>query len=155
MELSSENINLDSDEESPLTLSQSAGAKQSFQFEASNTSVPKPKSLIVRKLQNSALHSVYVVLFKAKINVLLPFGPLAVLLHYVTGSHVRTFFLHRISKSRICSRFSLFNFLQHQGWVFFFSLLGITPLAERLGYATEYDFVFHLIVVFPSFFELL
>ena len=24
-----------------------------------------------------------------------------------------------------------------QGWVFLFSLLGITPLAERLGYATE------------------
>lgn len=24
-----------------------------------------------------------------------------------------------------------------QGWVFFFSLLGITPVAERLGYATE------------------
>ncbi|GFZ04370.1 cation exchanger 2 [Actinidia rufa] len=45
-----------------------------------------------------------------KINILLPFGPLAIMLHYLTGKH---------------------------GWVFFFSLLGITPLAERLGYATE------------------
>ncbi|KAI3675388.1 hypothetical protein L1987_84978 [Smallanthus sonchifolius] len=110
MELSSQNIDLESDEESPLTLSQSAGAKQSFQFEASHISVPKTKSHVLRKLQHTAFHSVYVVLFKAKINVLLPFGPLAVVLHYVTGRH---------------------------GWVFFFSLLGITPLAERLGYATE------------------
>ncbi|KAL8232490.1 hypothetical protein R6Q57_002268 [Mikania cordata] len=110
MELSSEKIDLDSDEESPLTLSQSPGTKQSFQFEASHTSAPKSKSHVFRKLQYTALHSVNVVLFKAKINVLLPFGPLAVLLHYFTG---------------------------HHGWVFFFSLLGITPLAERLGYATE------------------
>ncbi|KAD4584906.1 hypothetical protein E3N88_22507 [Mikania micrantha] len=110
MELSSEKIDLDSDEESPLTLSQSPGTKQSFQFEASHTSAPKSKSHVFRKLQYTALHSVNVVLFKAKINVLLPFGPLAVLLHYFTGRH---------------------------GWVFFFSLLGITPLAERLGYATD------------------
>ncbi|XP_073140778.1 vacuolar cation/proton exchanger 2-like isoform X2 [Henckelia pumila] len=27
--------------------------------------------------------------------------------------------------------------IEEKGWVFFFSLLGITPLAERLGYATE------------------
>ncbi|EPS58692.1 hypothetical protein M569_16120, partial [Genlisea aurea] len=54
--------------------------------------------------------SIYVVLLKAKINFLLPFGPLAILLHYATSNY---------------------------GWVFFFSLLGITPLAERLGYATE------------------
>lgn len=26
---------------------------------------------------------------------------------------------------------------EFKGWVFFFSLVGITPLAERLGYATE------------------
>ncbi|XP_058079441.1 vacuolar cation/proton exchanger 2-like isoform X1 [Magnolia sinica] len=59
---------------------------------------------------NRLFMNVYIVLIKAKINVLLPFGPLAVLLHYLT---------------------------KNQGWVFFFSLLGITPLAERLGYATE------------------
>ncbi|CAI9267653.1 unnamed protein product [Lactuca saligna] len=109
MESTLEKIDFESDEESPLTLSQSAGAKQSFQFEtSSHTSIPKFRTL--RKLQFTAFHSVYVVLFKAKINVLLPFGPLAVLMHYMTGRH---------------------------GWVFFFSLLGITPLAERLGYATE------------------
>nr|GMD35416.1 vacuolar cation/proton exchanger 5 isoform X3 [Ipomoea batatas] len=60
--------------------------------------------------QISLLRSIYIVLIRAKINVLLPFGPLAILLHHVTGKHA---------------------------WVFFFSLLGIIPLAERLGYATE------------------
>ncbi|KAK9099652.1 hypothetical protein Syun_026697 [Stephania yunnanensis] len=64
-----------------------------------------------KRIRNRALLSVYTVLIRAKINVLLPFGPLAILLHYVTRNHV--------------------------GWVFFFSLLGIIPLAERLGYTTE------------------
>lgn len=31
----------------------------------------------------------------------------------------------------------IFNYKTLQGLVFFFSLVGITPLAERLGYATE------------------
>ncbi|GJT96852.1 hypothetical protein Tco_1092370 [Tanacetum coccineum] len=74
-----ENINFESDEESPLTLSQSAApAKQSFQLE---TATDIPKSKLFRKLHSTAFHSVYIVLFNAKINVLLPFGPLAVLLH--------------------------------------------------------------------------
>ncbi|KAI3871250.1 hypothetical protein MKW98_015150, partial [Papaver atlanticum] len=63
-----------------------------------------------KRLRNRALMSIYIVLIKAKINVLLPFGPLAIILHYTTGKH---------------------------GWVFFLSLVGIAPLAERLGYATE------------------
>ncbi|THU55852.1 hypothetical protein C4D60_Mb11t11000 [Musa balbisiana] len=62
------------------------------------------------RTRNRILMSIYIVLIKAKINVLLPFGPLAIMLHYLTGKH---------------------------GWVFFFSLIGIIPLAERLGYATE------------------
>ncbi|CAN1298420.1 Vacuolar cation/proton exchanger 2 [Linum perenne] len=68
------------------------------------------KSWIVKRMEMSPLRSFYIVLIRAKINVLLPFGPLAILLHYFTGKHV---------------------------WVFFFSLVGIVPLAERLGYATE------------------
>nr|AEQ39068.1 putative vacuolar cation/proton exchanger [Wolffia arrhiza] len=59
---------------------------------------------------NGFLCSVHTVLFKAKINILMPFGPMAILLHYLTRKH---------------------------GWVFVCSLIGITPLAERLGYATE------------------
>ncbi|CAN0928250.1 Vacuolar cation/proton exchanger 2 [Linum grandiflorum] len=56
------------------------------------------------------LRSVCTVLLKARIKVLLPFGPLAIFVNYFYGD---------------------------PGWVFFLSLLGITPLAERLGYATE------------------
>ncbi|CAI0410503.1 unnamed protein product, partial [Linum tenue] len=67
-------------------------------------------SWIVKRMERSPFRTFYIVLIRAKINVLLPFGPLAILLHYFTGKHV---------------------------WVFFFSLVGIIPLAERLGYATE------------------
>ncbi|KAA3490684.1 vacuolar cation/proton exchanger 3-like isoform X1 [Gossypium australe] len=54
--------------------------------------------------------SIKTVVFSNKLNLLMPFGPLAILVHKLTA---------------------------HNGWVFFLSLLGITPLAERLGYATE------------------
>ncbi|KAK9212947.1 hypothetical protein WN943_002332 [Citrus x changshan-huyou] len=61
-------------------------------------------------LQNSVCRSIKTVVFSNKLNLLMPFGPLAIMVHNLTG---------------------------HKGWVFFLSLLGITPLAERLGYATE------------------
>ncbi|KAH7545460.1 hypothetical protein FEM48_Zijuj01G0096200 [Ziziphus jujuba var. spinosa] len=54
--------------------------------------------------------SIKTVVFSNKLNLLMPFGPLAILVLKLTGN---------------------------RGWVFFLSLLGITPLAERLGYATE------------------
>ncbi|XP_020216289.1 vacuolar cation/proton exchanger 5 [Cajanus cajan] len=54
--------------------------------------------------------SIQVVVFSNKLNLLMPFGPLAILVQKFTG---------------------------HLGWVFGLSLLGIMPLAERLGYATE------------------
>ncbi|XP_062211479.1 vacuolar cation/proton exchanger 2 isoform X2 [Phragmites australis] len=84
---------------------------QSLDFEHIGSLVAVAKSLSPGSKWRRALTSVRVVIFQAKINVLLPFGPLAVILHYLTG--------------------------KHQGWVFLFSLIGITPLAERLGYATE------------------
>ncbi|KAK3025118.1 hypothetical protein RJ639_043900, partial [Escallonia herrerae] len=99
------------DEEIPFSSSQ-ATEVGALQFESSHC-VPHANmsnSWFLRKIRISPFRSIYVVLMKAKINVLLPFGPLAILLHYLTGKH---------------------------GWVFFFSLLGIAPLAERLGYATE------------------
>ncbi|XP_003570912.2 putative vacuolar cation/proton exchanger 4 isoform X1 [Brachypodium distachyon] len=55
-------------------------------------------------------HSVKIVLLKSKLNVLIPCGFLAILVNYLTGNH---------------------------GWVFPLTLLGIIPLAERLGFATE------------------
>ncbi|GJN40909.1 hypothetical protein PR202_gn00326 [Eleusine coracana subsp. coracana] len=84
---------------------------QSLDFEHIGSLAAVAESLSPGSRWRRVLTSVHIVIFQAKINVLLPFGPLAVLLHYLTG--------------------------KHQGWVFLFSLIGITPLAERLGYATE------------------
>ncbi|KAE9453334.1 hypothetical protein C3L33_14762, partial [Rhododendron williamsianum] len=100
-----EKIDPKSDEVVPFNSSQT---KSSFCLEAPQ--VGSPSTSWVEQMHFRPLRSVYIVLIKAKINVLLPLGPLAILLHYLTGNH---------------------------GWVFFFSLLGIAPLAERLGYATE------------------
>ncbi|CAM0947047.1 unnamed protein product [Alopecurus aequalis] len=55
-------------------------------------------------------HSLKIVLLKSKLNLLIPCGFVAILVNYVTGNH---------------------------GWVFPLTLLGIIPLAERLGFATE------------------
>lgn len=60
--------------------------------------------------RNVVYRSIRTVVFSNKLNMLMPFGPLAIFVHIFTG---------------------------HNGWVFFLTLLGITPLAERLGYATE------------------
>ncbi|KAJ9693470.1 hypothetical protein PVL29_012305 [Vitis rotundifolia] len=107
-----EKIDLESDEEIPFSTSQGTRKVHSFDFETSHigSHAALSNSWIFKKMRTAPLRSVYIVLIKAKINMLLPFGPLAILLHYLTGKH---------------------------GWVFFFSLLGITPLAERLGFATE------------------
>ncbi|KAG9141037.1 hypothetical protein Leryth_012614 [Lithospermum erythrorhizon] len=105
-------VDLESDEEMPLSLSQEHKF-QPLNFETSRAMPPPNISRLseLGKMERFNLfRSIYIVLIKAKINVLLPFGPLAILLHYTTRNH---------------------------GWVFFFSLLGIAPLAERLGYATE------------------
>ncbi|VFQ64384.1 unnamed protein product [Cuscuta campestris] len=59
---------------------------------------------------NGVLSSIKLVFLSKKLNILIPCGPLAVLV----------------------DRFS-----DHHGWIFFLSLLGIIPLAERLGWATE------------------
>ncbi|CAM8948673.1 unnamed protein product [Rhodiola kirilowii] len=61
-------------------------------------------------IRNNILQSIQIVILSTKISLLIPFGPLAVLVHLFSG---------------------------HHGWVFFLSLVGIIPLAERLGYATE------------------
>ncbi|XP_039030168.1 vacuolar cation/proton exchanger 5-like isoform X2 [Hibiscus syriacus] len=63
-----------------------------------------------KMVRNRIYQSIKTVVFSNKLNLLMPFGPLAILVHKLTASN---------------------------GWVFFLSLLGITPLAERLGYATE------------------
>ncbi|XP_042054846.1 vacuolar cation/proton exchanger 2-like [Salvia splendens] len=109
-----EKIDLDSYEEIPFSVSQPTNKMHSLSFEPSRHILAHPQfsaSWVRRKVNRvSILRSIYIVLIKARINVLLPFGPLAICLHYFTKMH---------------------------GLVFFFSLIGIIPLAERLGYATE------------------
>ncbi|KAK6911139.1 Sodium/calcium exchanger membrane region [Dillenia turbinata] len=107
-----EKADLDSEEEIPFGPSQATRKVHAFGFESSQQAshVGFSRSWSYKQIHIRPIRSIYIVLIKAKINVLLPFGPLAILLHYFSGKH---------------------------GWVFFFSLLGITPLAERLGYATE------------------
>lgn len=98
------------DEQLSFSISKSPRKAHPLDFEAAITQTEVSHSRFLKRLSSSPFRSIYVVLITAKINVLLPFGPLAIVLHYVTGK---------------------------SGWVFFLSLVGITPLAERLGYATE------------------
>ncbi|GMY30770.1 vacuolar cation/proton exchanger 5-like [Fagus crenata] len=65
--------------------------------------------------------SIKTVVFSNKLNLLIPFGPAAILVQKLTD------------QSMSCSS----PYLESYAWVFFLSLVGITPLAERLGYATE------------------
>nr|GME13062.1 vacuolar cation/proton exchanger 3-like [Ipomoea batatas] len=59
---------------------------------------------------NRMLASIKIVFLSKKLNILITCGPLAVLVD---------------------------KFSSHHGWIFILSLLGIIPLAERLGWATE------------------
>lgn len=86
-----EKIDLESDEEIPFNSSQTMSKAHNFDFEAPQVgSQAIPSTSWVEQMRFRPLRSVYIVLIKAKINVLLPFGPLAILLHYLTGNHVRS-----------------------------------------------------------------
>uniref|UniRef100_A0A0D6R2E9 Vacuolar cation/proton exchanger n=1 Tax=Araucaria cunninghamii TaxID=56994 RepID=A0A0D6R2E9_ARACU len=65
----------------------------------------------VGSFKKRLLRSINIVVMQNKINLLLPFGPAAAILAHLWG--------------------------EKRGWIFFFSMLGITPLAERLGFVTE------------------
>ncbi|KAJ9183239.1 hypothetical protein P3X46_007124 [Hevea brasiliensis] len=107
-----EKLDLESDEDISFVLSPVRSKVHSFDFETtivgSHADVVNSRAL--KRILMSPLRSIYIVLIKAKINLLLVFGPSAIFLHYFTRNHE---------------------------WVFFLSLLGIIPLAERLGYTTE------------------
>jgi Ca2+:H+ antiporter len=62
----------------------------SLDFEHIGSLAAVAESLAPGSRWRRALTSVRVVIFQAKINVLLPFGPLAIMLHYLSGTHVRT-----------------------------------------------------------------
>lgn len=84
-------VDLDSDEETPFSSTHPTNKMQSTQFEttrisSSPTHVSHPWAL--RRMRHiRVFRSIYIVLIKAKINMLLPFGPLAIVMHYVTGKH--------------------------------------------------------------------
>ncbi|KAF8409807.1 hypothetical protein HHK36_005886 [Tetracentron sinense] len=92
---------------SPVAISRKVHSPDASQHGSFSSGLPVRG---IKCTRNSVFRSLKIVVFTSKINLLMPFGPLAILVHNLTG---------------------------HHGWVFFLSLLGITPLAERLGYATE------------------
>uniref|UniRef100_A0A0D9VUX5 Vacuolar cation/proton exchanger n=1 Tax=Leersia perrieri TaxID=77586 RepID=A0A0D9VUX5_9ORYZ len=72
-----------------LELEASPPAKmQALDFEHIGSLAAVAESLSRGSKWRRALTSVRVVILQAKINVLLPFGPLAVVLHYLTGKHL-------------------------------------------------------------------
>uniref|UniRef100_A0A0D9VUX4 Vacuolar cation/proton exchanger n=1 Tax=Leersia perrieri TaxID=77586 RepID=A0A0D9VUX4_9ORYZ len=72
-----------------LELEASPPAKmQALDFEHIGSLAAVAESLSRGSKWRRALTSVRVVILQAKINVLLPFGPLAVVLHYLTGKHM-------------------------------------------------------------------
>ncbi|KAL6329902.1 hypothetical protein AAG906_039817 [Vitis piasezkii] len=89
-----------------------SASRKTHSREGSLVLAPSPASETsgTKCMSNSIFNSIKVVVFSTKINLLVPFGPAAILVDKFTDNH---------------------------GWVFFLSLLGIIPLAERLGYATE------------------
>lgn len=92
---------------SPMTLARKANG---FDTSHRGSSLGGSQPLTLKFMRSMMFTSIKTVVFSSKLNLLMIFGPIAVIVHNQTG---------------------------HNGWVFFLCLLGITPLAERLGYATE------------------
>ncbi|GAY64797.1 hypothetical protein CUMW_236260 [Citrus unshiu] len=70
------------------------------------------RNAYVTRSCNGVIESIKVVVFSTKLNILIIFGPAAIVVDKTSDAN---------------------------GWVFLLSLLGIIPLAERLGFATEID----------------
>lgn len=111
-----ETIDLKSDEDIPFNSSHTASKACTFDFEASHfVSQVIPSHSWVEQMRFRPLRSIYIVLIKAKINMLLPFGPLAISLHYLTGNHVRStnfthcFLIHFIALVEGCGTFIIFS----------------------------------------------
>lgn len=47
------------------------------------------ESFSLKRILGRVLRSINIVIMSAKINLLLPFGPLSIVLHYLTEKHVR------------------------------------------------------------------
>lgn len=138
---------LEFEEESLVRPSDSASASgKTHSREGHPLPSPASQTSCSKCLSNSIFNSLKVVVFSTKINLLVPFGPVAILVDKFTDNHVSCILsshahrfgvwiiIHHIKNIQLFSYLLLSAF---QGWVFFLSLLGIIPLAERLGYATE------------------
>ncbi|KAF2286321.1 hypothetical protein GH714_013959 [Hevea brasiliensis] len=84
-----EKLDLESDEDISFVLSPVRSKVHSFDFETtivgSHADVVNSRAL--KRILMSPLRSIYIVLIKAKINLLLVFGPSAIFLHYFTRNH--------------------------------------------------------------------
>lgn len=89
-----------------------------------------PKSIL-----NSIRKNIQIVFFSNKLNILVPCGPLAIVVNELTDHHVSFQTVFRPQK--FYDLYTSSCDIVFQGWIFILSLLGIIPLAERLGWATE------------------
>ncbi|KAG9450155.1 hypothetical protein H6P81_010120 [Aristolochia fimbriata] len=112
LEMGSLNGRLENEFEDESLVSPSAASRKAHMLNSvQHDSISRaPQQWKSHNIGSRLLNSIKIVMLSNRLNLLLPFGPLAVVVNHLSG---------------------------HHGWVFFLSLLGITPLAERLGYATE------------------
>ncbi|KAH7687954.1 Calcium/proton exchanger protein [Dioscorea alata] len=96
-------------DESPVSLARKGGLPPANKAHSSSLSECE-QGFSIEYLQARLVKSVKIVMLTTKLNLLLPCGPAAIVVNYLTAYH---------------------------GCVFLLSLLGIIPLAERLGFATE------------------
>lgn len=122
-----------------LDTSSSFPTRNPNSFEEPSTPTGHEKKGKLSVVSSKVVSSIKVVVLSAKINILMPFGPMAILVDKLFHSHVSfnilsAYNLHINLSVNILNVTSLPAF---QDLVFLFSLVGILPLAERLGYTTE------------------
>ncbi|GAY47887.1 hypothetical protein CUMW_107750 [Citrus unshiu] len=93
--------------------------KPSFKLSNGSLDVSSGQNAYVTRSCNGAIEIIKVFVFSTKLNILIIFGPVAIVVVKTSGAHERLGFLLR--------------------------MLGIIPLAERLGFVTEQvSFAFYL-----------
>lgn len=117
---------LEFDEKLPFSTSPAKSKVHLFNSEMSHThmhpSSDVRKSRVFNLVWKSPLRSLYIVLIRAKINILLPFGPLAIFLHYVTEKHVWNMLFFIISSILASFGRSFHKFLNRLEYSFCFVL---------------------------------
>ena len=116
IEMGSPDYDRDDETEDQILISPSDADRKNHEFNSTMNGplVDVLNKWTFRRVKNRIFESIHIVTMQNKINLLLPFGPAAMILAHLS-EQINTF----------------------QRWVFFFSLLGITPLAEQLGFVIE------------------